>query len=395
VSSNVSFVKKLQEKNMSYKTNHTPRPPEYSVNWQQISDRFDWIRAMKGVEQNSAFHGEGDVSIHTRMVAEALVSMPAWQQLPPFYREVLFAAALLHDVAKPITTVFEENRWTSPKHTVKGEYMARQLLWKGEAGPIPDRDTREEIAKLVRLHGLPLRFIDKPDPQRAIFEASLHVNLERLALLAEADVRGRICEGKQELLDRIELFREFAQENNCYTTPAVFQNDHHRFMYFVGHKAYEYVPYDDYQFTVILMCGLPGSGKTTWITSRYNDTFPTVSLDDLREELDISPDDADAQGEVARQAKERAKELLRSKKPFIWDATNIIRDYRSAAIALCASYGAKTHIQYIETSVEDALRRNRSRKRQVPESVIHRMFERFEYPTNVECHSVSYEDSVG
>ena len=37
--------------------------------------------------------------------------------------------------------------------------------------------TRERIAKLVRYHGLPLRFTDNPDPARALVLASLEVNL--------------------------------------------------------------------------------------------------------------------------------------------------------------------------------------------------------------------------
>jgi UTP:GlnB (protein PII) uridylyltransferase len=45
--------------------------------------------------------------MHTKLVCEALVALPQWRALPTSKRSLLFAAALLHDVAKPDSTQVE------------------------------------------------------------------------------------------------------------------------------------------------------------------------------------------------------------------------------------------------------------------------------------------------
>ena len=369
---------------------HTPSGPDFKLNWDAIRE-YPWIKAMIGVEQEPEWHAEGDVETHTRMVAEALVANDVWRALPDVERHSVFLSTPLHDVAKPVTTIFEGGRWTAPKHAVKGEPIARKLMWTGEAGEVPPFAIREQVAKLVRYHGLPIRFIDKPDPQRAVIEASLSVRMDHLAMLAEADVRGRITVGQQDLLDRIQMFRDFCIENGCYNQPYPFESDHHRFMFCVARKAVEYVPFDDYRFDCVLMCGIPGSGKSTWIKANCPD-HEIVSLDGLRAELDVDPADRDEQAGVAREGRERAKNLLRMGKPLVWDATSIARDQRAQFVALAATYGARTRIVYCEAPLAEMARRNRARKGNacVPDSVIQRMIERIDIPSQVEAHKVEY-----
>ena len=369
---------------------HTPQPPEWRVNWPAIHDDFAWIRDMQGTMQEPQWHAEGDVHIHTRMVAEAMAGEERWRALNELDRHITFAAALLHDVAKPACTKFEDGRWTSPNHTRVGERMTRLLMWKGEAGDIPDFQVREHVAKLVRYHGLPLNFLSKPDPARAIIEASLHANLNLLSLLALADVTGRECEGKSELLDRIALFSEFSQEQECLHAPKAFASDHHRFIYFNAQKPYDYIPYDTTRFEVTIMSGLPASGKTTWAKSHAAEQ-PIISLDELRHATDIDP--ADDQGPVITAAKEQAKTYLRSHRPFIWDATNLTRDMRRGLISLLSNYGAKSRIVYVEAPWEELHRRNRSRAHPVPESIIDRLATRLEMPSLTEAHRVDYVSS--
>jgi hypothetical protein len=73
---------------------------------------------------------------------------------------------------------------------------------------------------------------DKPNPQRAVIKASQVIRCDLLALLAEADVRGRQCDDQLELLERVQFFREFCQENNCLFYSRPFPSDHSRFVYF-------------------------------------------------------------------------------------------------------------------------------------------------------------------
>ena len=366
----------------------TPSPPEYVLDWGSLRTKFAWIGQMAGVMQEADWHAEGDVETHTCMVAQAMADDPQWRGCDEPSRHLLFAAALLHDVAKPVCTRFEEGRWTSPHHARTGEHITRSLLWRGHAGTPAPFAQREAIAKLVRYHGLPLRFLDKPDPARACIEASWEIDLAQVAMLARADVLGRICSDKQRLLESIELFLSYCQELGCLDGPKAFESDHHRFIYFAAQKPLEYVPYDNTQCEVILMSGLPGVGKSTWI-KRHAGGRPVICLDDLREQFGVDPVD-DSQSVVVNAAKEEAKAMLRKHQSFIWDATNITRDMRGGLVALFANYGARVRIAYIEVPWPQMLAQNRARERRVPESVLERMAEKLDVPTPVEAHAVDY-----
>jgi len=374
---------------MSYWFPWTPDSGGGVVQWDVISERFEWVRAMRGVPQEARWHAEGDVHVHTRMVCEALVSGETWRGADEQSRNILFAAALLHDVAKPVCTVEVDGQWTSPRHTVVGERMARELLAGGRAGPVPGFANRETIAKLVRYHGLPLRFTEKPDPARAVIECAMHVSPRVLAALVTADVLGRECADKGEMLASLEMFTQFAGEMGCADGPAKFESAHHRFMYFVGGKSREYVPFDDTKFEVVLLSGLPGSGKSTWVRGRAAG-WAVISPDEIRAELGVDPGDAAEQGRVGQVARDRAKELLRAGKSFVWDATNISRDMRAQLVALCAGYGAFVRIVYVEAPWGEMLARNRARKNAVPESVMGRLMARLEVPSATEAHEVEF-----
>ena len=91
--------------------------------------------------------------------------------------------------------------------------------------------------------------------------------------------------------------------------------------------------------------------------------LPVISLDDLREAMDVLP--TDGQGEVIHQARDRAKEYLRAKKSFVWNATNITYSLRRQLISLFTDYGARVKVVYLEQPYKEILRRNRERSRKV------------------------------
>ena len=63
--------------------------------------------------------------------------------------------------------------------------------------------------------------IDRPDPRRLAIEVSQTARCDHLAILAEADVRGRICADQQRLLDNIALFaRVRGREQGCLAAPV-------------------------------------------------------------------------------------------------------------------------------------------------------------------------------
>jgi predicted kinase len=361
---------------------HLPQPP-FALDWLSLHNEFAWIRAMQGCEQEPVHHAEGDVWIHTRMVCEAVISNEQWRALPDEERAVVFVAALMHDVAKPVCTRVEDGRITSRGHSKRGEIMAREILWRLEIPLL----LREQIVNLIRYHQIPFFLIDRPNAQRKLFEVSQTTRCDLLAQVTEADARGRICADQQRLLDNIALFANYAEEQECLTTPRAFPSDHSRFLYFQKEdRDPNYLAFDDTGSEVIVMSGLPGAGKDHWIKTRGPD-WPVISLDTLREEMKIRP--TDNQGAVVVRAREQAREYLRRKQNFIWNATNLSRQMREHCLSLCAAYNAKIRIVYLETSEKNLWAQNKEREASVPTSVIQKLLARWEVPDVTEAHEVS------
>ncbi len=364
------------------------------IDWEAMCAAYGWLKDMKAVPQDKEWHAEGDVFVHTQMVVEALVALPEFKALEVQDKHILVASALLHDVEKRSTTTTEvidgKERIVSPKHAKKGEFTARHILYIDIPTPF---EIREQIAKLVRLHGLPLWAIQKDDPQKEVIKASLQVNTKLLALLAQADVLGRVCKDKEEVLFRIELFKELCIENNCYGIARVFESDYGRFLYFNKvDSSPDYVPYEDLSFDVIMMSALPGAGKDTFI--QENIDLPVLSLDDIRREHKIDPKDKKKNGQVIQMGKEAAKVYMRAKKSFVFNATNITASMRSKWISLFTEYGGRVIIYYVEVPYKKLLKQNRDREYQVPEKVVHDMIDKLEIPTPYEAHAVRYEVKV-
>lgn len=134
-----------------------------------------------------------------------------------------------------------------------------------------------------------------------------------------------------------------------------------------------------------MLCGLPAAGKDTWL-ARHRPGLPVVSLDALREELDVDP--TDDQGGIAQAAREACREHLRARRDFALSATNLTERIRGRWVNLFADYDARIEMVHLDVPLATALSRNRRRQRQVPEGVIRRLHDRIEPPTWLECHTL-------
>ena len=271
--------------------------------------------------------------------------------------------------------------------------MARGILWQEIlTAALPSLfHIREEIVSLVRHHSLPVNFLRRDSYKRDFFAASLFARLELLAMLAEADIKGRISSDRDDSLEKVELFRIQAEELDCYRYPKQFPSDHTRVRYF--QKPDEVSPnveyYDNTEFEVVMLAGLPGTGKDTYIQKHLPD-LPMISLDAIRRKESVKP--TDNQGEITNQAKELARRHLRQKQPFVWNATNITRMLRANLLQLFYDYHARVRLIYLESSWQELLRRNRARNLsdQLPENVLTRLADKLEVPDLQESHAVEY-----
>jgi hypothetical protein len=186
-----------------------------------------------------------------------------------------------------------------------------------------------------------VRLLDKTrEPDFQVIETSWMARNDLLALLAEADMRGRVSRdtrSQEAAIQTTQLFREYAEELGRLKRPRPFPSGLARFHYFStdGRSGADYAPFDDSVGEAVLMCGLPASGKNTWVAAHAGEA-PIVELDAVRREMGVSPDDN--QSEVIQAAKEKARVLMRKKTPrFIWNATNLRVDLRRPLITLFGS----------------------------------------------------------
>ncbi|MBA3714144.1 MAG: AAA family ATPase [Pyrinomonadaceae bacterium] len=361
-----------------------PQPPAWHLDWRSLRDEHVFLRRMAECPQDPIYHGEGDVEIHTRMVCEELTSNLHWRELETREREILFAAALLHDVAKHYTTRHEGGRIMSPGHARRGATRARKMLWEMNV----EFGVREQIAALVRHHMTPFHLLERADSQRTLFRVSQSARCDLLGLLAEADARGRIAPDRARLIENVALFIEYAREQQCLTRPRTFASDHSRFLYFRKEdRNPDYLAYDDTVCEVVLMSGLPGAGKDYWIGENLPD-WEVISLDALRREMNINP--RERQGRVVSAARERARVFLRRKQGFLWNATNISRQVREQCINLFAAYNARVSIVYLDVPETTLFEQNSAREREVPAEVIRGLLDRWEVPDRTEAHRVNW-----
>lgn len=366
--------------------------PHYDINsgidWESIQENYDWFREMEEIPQDHIWHSEGDVQVHTKMVCEALINLPEFQELNEQDKHIMFTSALMHDIEKRSTTAedFRDGRKciVAPKHAQKGEYTARMILYKDIPTPF---HIREQITKLVRYHGVPLWKDDKLE--RTVVEASQFISNYKLAMLSKADVLGRFCPDKEELLGKIEFYIMASEEYNCLHNTREFKDDLSRYTYFSKNTFIDYVPYDESKFKVIMLSGIPGSGKDTYINNNIKN-LTSISLDDIRRELKIKPTDSKGNGRVIQEAIERCKIKMRKKESFIFNGTNITKDLRSKWINLFEEYGGSVEIHYIEVPYNKLLIQNSNRVYGVPSNVIEKLLKKLEVPTVKEVNSVMY-----
>ncbi|HBP18829.1 MAG TPA: poly(A) polymerase [Planctomycetes bacterium] len=353
-----------------------PQPPAWSPDPAALWERYPWLARLDECPQDAVFHAEGDVGRHTRMVIAALAELPAWRALEPAARAELFAAALLHDVAKPdVTEVLPDGHVSSKGHAKKGARRARRILWELGA----DWQARERISALVEHHLLPFVAIERERGERDLLRASLGAPLSWLAILAEADARGRICADQAQILERIELFVAWAEELGCLDAPYAFPSQQARFLYFRSTERSRLAPgYDDSRGEAVVLCGLPAAGKSSWAREHAGD-WPVIALDALRAELGVDP--SKNQGKVVAAAREQARVYLRAGQPFVWDGTNLTRSLRRQVIGLCTDYSFRVRLVWVEPpSLSELRARNAARKRPVPVQVVERLLDKLEFP---------------
>lgn len=175
----------------------------------QWLNSIDIAKNLKKIMQNPIYHPEGDVWTHTTLAIEALFNLNSFKQLDKTEKEILFLATFFHDFGKLNKTKIENNIISSKGHSLSGNLLARNILWRANI----NYSIREQVCNLISNHQIPFYWPESNNHIDFIVrKVSNESNNKLLCILAKADAIGR---GKNnfinETLDRIDLYQAHCQ----------------------------------------------------------------------------------------------------------------------------------------------------------------------------------------
>jgi len=129
--------------------------------------------------------------------------------------------------------------------------------------------------------------------------------------------------------------------------------------------------------TLLVLMGIPGSGKSTWIKENELEPY-SLSMDTLRLMYE-APNPGITQkynGKVAHLFNEMLDSRMKTGSFTVIDAVHASEKYIRAYEPLCEKYGYKMKIIYLDVSLEGAIERNscRGEYKRVPNEVIEKMY---------------------
>ncbi len=407
---------------------HGDEPIDFDVARDALSDVLPLLLDLQDTPQDPIWHAEGDVATHTRMVCEELeeaIARDTHACKTPYLRRISRLGALLHDIAKPLVTrediTPERMRIIAPRHAERGaSYIIYRLL---DAGC--PHQLALDVAALVALHHDPKFLLIKSRGIGAYRKLARHAHIEALYDLEMADMRGRRCEDRQDQIELIELFRVACEEHGVWD-PEQAEAWQHDFCSHIhdgldalsparrqrgvveGLWAYErgeiFTPHEAISkelargerfCTLTMMYGPSGSGKSHQARQLAQQCDVVIALDAIREELTGNAADQSKNKEAVALARDRLRDALRSQQDILWDATNLIRDFRGPVLQLAHDYQAATHIIAMHTSPKICFERNATRQRSIPARVLAHQFDALRWPDVDEAHALTILDAEG
>lgn len=385
--------------------------PDFDECLMQLGVLIPLLHQLEHTEQDSQWHAEGNVRIHTSMVLKEVYRLldDSARHITGAKRQALILAALLHDIAKPLRTrAYKINgveRIGAPQHANVG----RSCL----AFKLPELGLPFEVIwmvlNLVGEHHTPKQRIVKNAPRHEFFRLARQADTELLYWLEVADIRGRICPDPELQLQYLEEFRMFAEDYGVWgkslqplpeLTDSIVQLSSTTRDYVYAHALYQlesgkinlaeeaigttYEHRNDHAHLVVL-CGPSGSGKTSWY-KKYLSGYRLISLDDLRRQFNGDAESQKNKGQIQQEAKRQLREALRDKAKVVWDATNLRTDFRSVICGLAMDYHALITLVVVLCPEQEINANNRARERQVPAEIVQKQLQKYQFPLLSEAH---------
>ena len=357
----------------------------FGVDWDYISKQPQF-QALAKTPQSKVWHQEGDVLAHTKLVVSAVLDIfhgqnpTRWVNFNtlPLGMDILIVAAICHDLGKATTTRWDNEKkdYTTAYHGSAGERIARDLLFDE-----PDIVARECICHMVR-HHMTMHHLDNIEFEDAVSRCMdmIHpiVPLQAMAILNYADSKGSINEIEDD---------EFLRRKIKYVEKCCKEAEKR---YYEQQKK---LPEKE----IIMMVGIPGSGKDTYIDKhfRHDDRYTVICRDDIRTEIGLKGDkpmgNKEQEDYVTTVFNKRLDDAMWKGKIPVINNTNLLRKYRRGFVDLLRNHGFNFKVRciYIEPpTIDTAIKR---RDGQIPIKVINRMWANFEFPMSCEYQTLEIQ----
>jgi len=188
------------------------RRPSLGLEWLRklgaVDQLFPEIASLIDVPQDPEWHPEGDVFVHTKLVADRARELI--EDLPYAKQVTVMLASLAHDFGKPATTEFVDGRLRSRGHEEAGVGPTKDFLDRLKIHTLDGYDVRTQVIALVRDHLKPGEFFKKQDQvgDGAFRRLARKCELDLLYRVARADSLGR----NDETVPREKWYTAEAQE---------------------------------------------------------------------------------------------------------------------------------------------------------------------------------------
>lgn len=374
-----------------------------------LGDVFPLLLQFRDTPQDPVWHAEGDVHIHTDMVLNELYQIFITEQFipTPEERQILILAALLHDIAKPITTYTceETGRVKASKHEDIGlNYLTLKILDLN----LP-QESVVQILRLVGLHQKPKLLVVKNAPRHEYLLLANDVDYNLIYWLEVADMKGRVCEDLDVQLMYLDEFLRITEEELSRPFRYHLSTNHSKDAvkselyyhdkvgrYLLNHGEVQsldeahlklFAPAKNHG-TFTMLVGISGTGKSTYIQHNYPNHY-VVCLDKLRYTINQGPRNK-VEGQVIQHAKKLLKYALAYRAQVVFDATNLRQELRAQWLELARDYGALTTIDVLLKPEKQIRLQNKQRSAEVPEEVLTRQIEKLQLPSNNEASVVNF-----